>query len=152
MISLSIPHVNRPNLDVLNVCSVRRFITCWRAADLENYGVENFGNGWRINGEGLVQLHLAGYRITVDGEELEGHRGDFHESLLALLATGKGKQQREESPLTPVRVMFLRSEKVILGADLQEYGPFHAGEMASLPRVHAEVFVRNAAAVVARKK
>ncbi len=50
--------------------------------------------------------------------------------------------------LAPILVKFLRPEGAIMGADLREYGPFLAGEVAPVPYAHACVFIANGAAEI----
>ncbi len=133
---------------------LRRSMICWRAPDLDKNGTPGLEEGWRITGDGLEQAAMLGYQILVDGAELPPIQGNFRAGFVDFLETRKASrcercpQAPGDTPaeLAPMLVKFLRPEIAIMGADLREYGPFHPGDVAAVPFLHATVFIANGAA------
>ncbi len=123
--------------------SLRRFMVCWRAPDLDKNGLVGLDEGWRITGEGLDAAVALGYRVIIDGKE----PGTPNASP-AEMPKAEPSQPRQPPELAPVLVKFLRPEIAILGADLAVYSPFRQGEVAAIPFAHAAVFLQDGAVLL----
>ncbi len=144
---------------------LRRCMLCWRAADLNKNGTPGLDEGWRITGDGLEQASLLGYEIVINGVVFAVNSGNYRAQLGDFLARPKATRpdrlaarkgdasapvlkKAVDCALAPILVKFLRPEGAIMGADLREYGPFCAGEVAPIPYAHACVFIANGAAEI----